>query len=132
MFSTQLISLRCLTRACTSLLTRSRSGESLQTQFHSSKTYVVQQLCPLCIHIWVHCIESTVRSSSGLTFRAVLLPAAAVLQRSYCKYQKSQGAGTGEAGSTLWPGRAVKGAAQSLCHMQTLSSMGRIGFVTTL
>lgn len=59
--------------------------------------------------------RGTVRSSSGLTFRAVLLPAAAVFQRSYCKYQKSQGAGTGEAGSTQWPGRAVKGAAQSLC-----------------
>lgn len=72
------------------------------------------------------------RSSRGLTFRVVLPAAAAVLQTTYCEYQTSQGARTGETNSTLWPGTAVQGAVQSLCHIQILSSVGKIGFVATL
>lgn len=66
-----------------------------------------------------------------MTFRAVLLPAIAVLQRSFWRYQKSQGFGAGEVSSALWPGRAVRAAAWCLYHMQTLILVGRIKFVTT-
>lgn len=76
--------------------------------------------------MYVHRMESTAMSSGGLTFKAVLLRAATVLQRNYYKQEKSQGPGTGEASSTLWPGRTVKGAVQSICHVQTLGGENRV------
>lgn len=60
------------------------------------------------------------RSSSGLTFSAVLLLAAAVLQKSFCKSQKSQGVGTGQANSRLWSGRTAKSCTLPLPYADTL------------